>query len=274
MCEKLKVSSSGFYAWRHRSPSERQRRDAELVSHIRATRALSRDTYGSPRVYQDMKRNGVRAGRNRIARIMRENGLCCPKKRSFVKTTRSEHGLPIAPNLLERNFTADAINQKWVTDLTYISTAEGWVYLASIVDLFSRRVVGWAIADNMEVGLTLTALQRAIDSRRPPAGLIHHSDRGSQYASRAYQAALKNNAIICSMSAKGECWDNAVAESFFGRIKEELVHGTKWETKAQVIGEVGAYIEGFYNPVRRHSTIDFLSPIDYELAAARREQVA
>jgi putative transposase len=274
MCHQLTVSVSGYYAWRERPESQTQRMNSELVLHVKAVFVASRETYGSPRVYQEMKAQGIKAGENRIAQIMRENGISCPKKRSFIKTTQSGHGLPIAPNLLERNFSASAPNQKWATDLTYIATAEGFVYLASIIDLFSRRIVGWAVADNMAVGLTLTALQRAIDSRHPPAGLVHHSDRGSQYASNAYRAKLAEHNMLCSMSAKGECWDNAVPESFFGRIKEELIHRFRWESKAHVMGKVGAYIDGFYNPVRRHSAIDFLSPIDYELAAACREPLA
>lgn len=274
MCQKFDVATSGYYAWRDRPESEKKRMDVELTTHVRAAFLASKKTYGSPRIYHELKHQGVNAGENRIARIMRFSGLSCPRKRSFIKTTQSGHGLPIAPNLLERDFSASAPNQKWATDITYISTAEGFVYLASIVDLFSRRIVGWAVADNMAVGLTLTALQRAINCRNPPAGLIHHSDRGSQYASRSYRVALADHGILCSMSARGECWDNAVAESLFGRIKEELIYRCRWESKAHVMGEVGAYIEGFYNPIRRHSTIDFLSPMDYELAAACCEQSA
>jgi putative transposase len=274
MCKKLKVSTSGYYAWRDRPEPERRRKDAELTAHVKAAFVASRQTYGSPRVYHEMKSQGITVGENRVARIMRQNSIRCPVKRSFVKTTQSGHGLPVAENLLTRDFSASAPNQKWATDITYIMTADGFIYLASIIDLFSRRIVGWAIADNMAVGLTLTALRRAISSRHPPVGIIHHSDRGSQYCSHAYRVAIAEHGMLCSMSAKGECWDNAVAESFFGRIKVELVHRHKWESKAHAMGEVDAYIKTFYNPVRRHSSIDFMSPIDYELAAACREPLA
>ena len=205
---------------------------------------------------------------------MRKNGVFCTTKRSFVKTTQSRHTFPVAENFLARDFSAAAPNRKWATDITYISTADGFVYLASIIDLFSRRIVGWSVADNTTADLTLTALKRAISSRNPPAGLIHHSDRGSQYASRAYRAKLDDHGIICSMSAKGDCWDNAVAESFFGRLKVELIHRFRWESKAHAMGKIEIYIRSFYNPVRRHSSIDYLSPIDYEVAAARCVQLA
>lgn len=273
MCQKLEVSASGYYAWQDRPKSERAKKEVELTAHVKAAFTASRKTYGSPRIYHELRSQGMTVGENRIARIMRQNGIYCPKKRSFVKTTQSGHGLPVADNLLRRDFSASVPNQKWATDITYIMTADGFIYLASIVDLFSRRIVGWAITDNMAVGLTLTALQRAVSSRRPPVGLIHHSDRGSQYASRAYRSALAEHGIICSMSAKGECWDNAVAESFFGRLKVELVHRYRWESKAHAMGEVETYIRTFYNPVRRHSSLDYMSPIDYELAAACREQL-
>ncbi len=269
MCQKLEVSTSGYYMWRRNEGSAKKKEDLELISHIRAAHSASKKSYGSPRIYRELRSQGLTAGRHRVAHIMRENGICCPKRRSFVKTTNSAHGSPVAPNLLLRDFRADAPNKKWVTDITYISTADGWVYLAAITDLFSRRIVGWALADNMEVGLTLTALNGAIKCRNPPAGLIHHSDRGSQYASKAYQNVLNENGILCSMSGRGECWDNAVAESFFGRLKEELIHKTKWESRAHVMAEVENYIDGFYNSTRRHSTLDYLSPLEYELAAAR-----
>ena len=274
MCKKLGVSPSGYYAWRSRPESGRKKKDREITVHVRAAFSASRNTYGSPRIYHELKNQGVIVGEKRVARIMRQNGIFCPKKRSFVKTTHSDHGLPVAENLLARDFLASSPNQKWATDITYIMTADGFICLASIIDLFSRRIVGWSIADNMAVGLTLTALQRAIEARHPPVGLIHHSDRGSQYASRAYRSALAEHGLLCSMSAKGECWDNAVAESFFGRLKVELIHRYKWESKAHAMGEVEDYIRTFYNPVRRHSSLDYLSPIDYEVAAARCAQLA
>ena len=205
---------------------------------------------------------------------MRVNGVIRARKRRFIKTTQSGHGLPVAPDLLKRDFSTTAPNQKLVTDINYLRTADGWVFLAAIVDLFSRRVVGWSMAEQMDVALPLAALRQAIATRKPSPGLIHHSDRGSHYASAAYQQARATSGFRCSMSRKGECWDNAVAESFFGRLKEELIHRVSWQSRAQLIAAVEAYICGFYNPRRRHSALEFCSPIDYEVRADRHALAA
>ena len=271
MCRLLQVQASGFYAWRHLSSQTPPRGTGAMVSHIRAAHSASHGTYGSPRIHRQLRGQGIRASRRRIAALMRENGISGNRKRRFVRTTQSLHNLPVADDLLGRDFSASEPNQKWVTDITYLTTPDGWVYLASIMDLFSRRIVGWAMDVNMEVGLTLCALQRAVKARNPPPGLVHHSDRGSQYASKAYQSALKEHGMICSMSRKGECWDNAPAESVFGRIKEELVYRHKWESQAQVMAAVDRYLNSFYNPRRLHSSLDFRSPLEYELAEASRQ---
>ena len=224
MCRLLRVRASGFSAWRLFRSRTSDRKGILLLTHIRAAHSASRGVYGSPRIHRALRAQGTRVSRRRVATLMRKNGLSGNRKRKFVKTTQSGHKLPVAENLVKRNFVASGPNQKWVTDITYLGTPDGWIYLASIMDLFSRRIVGWAMDVNMEVELTLTALQRAVKARNPPPGLIHHSDRGSQYASGPYQAALKKYGMICSMSGKGECWDNAPAESIFGRLKEELFY--------------------------------------------------
>ena len=200
---------------------------------------------------------------------MRERGLCGKAPKRYRRTTDSSHSLPIAPNLLARDFTADAPNQIWVSDITYVRTWEGWLYVAAIIDLFSRRVVGWAVADHMRTELALEALHMAITQRRPKPGLTHHSDRGSQYASDSYQRELSKHGMLCSMSRKGNCWDNAVAESFFGRLKEELIDREVWPTKRRTQAAIIEFIACFYNSKRLHSTLGFMSPMEYEFAANR-----
>ena len=211
---------------------------------------------------------GLRVSRKQVAIMMRQNGLSGARKRRFIKTTDSNHSLVVANNLLARDFTAARRDEKWVTDITYLRTADGWVYLAVVMDLFSRRVVGWATADTLEVSLPLAALSRAVHDRNPLPGLIHHSDRGSQYASATYQAALSKYGMVCSMSRKAECWDNAAMESLFGRLKEELVYRNRWESRAEVAAAVDVYFREFYNVRRRHSALDYCSPAEYELRAA------
>ena len=235
MCRRLKVSTSGFYAWCKRGVSGRAANDARLAVHIRAIHNASRKTYGSPRVHRDLARQGMKASRKRVMRLMRLDGLMGLRKRRCKKTTDSTHGDRVAQNILDRKFVVDAPNRAWVGDITYVRTHEGWLYLATLIDLFSRRVVGWAVDDNMETDLPLKALQMAVGSRNVAPGLVHHTDRGSQYTSSAYQVALAKHAMVCSMSRKAECWDNSVAESFFSRLKDDLIYRQTWQTKCQAI---------------------------------------
>jgi putative transposase len=265
LCPVLDVSRSGYYAWWKRPPPERARVDEQLAAEIAASYKRSRGTYGSPRVHADLRARGVQVGRKRIARLMRERGIEARRKRPFRRTTDSNHALPVAPNVLERAFTMNAPNEAWVTDVTYITTGEGWVYLAAILDLFSRRVVGWAASGRNDTELALTALNRALRSRRPLSGLLHHSDRGSPYASDDYRAVLGAYGIVASMSRTGDCWDNAVAESFFATLKAEHVDHQRYATRAEAVSSISDYVEHFYNPARRHSHLGYLSPIEFEL---------
>ena len=265
MCRQLEVSTSGFYAWLARPPSARSIANKRLVVEVKAVHAKSRGNYGSPRVHAELVAQGGHVGKNRVARLMRENGIVARRKKRFRHTTDSQHGMPVAPNTLARAFAVDEPDKVWVTDITYIWTREGWLYLAVILDLFSRRVVGWSMNERITRQLALDALSMAIAARAPTVGLLHHSDRGSQYASGDYRAALEAAGIACSMSRKGNCWDNAVAESFFGTIKTELVHHEDWATRADARSAIFDYIEVFYNRCRRHSSIGYVSPIEYEL---------
>jgi transposase InsO family protein len=265
----LDVPRSGFYAWCERAPSAHARRDDELGAQAAASFAASRRRYGSPRVYRDLRAQGVRTSRKRVARLMRTRGLRARRPRSFRKTTDSRHDFPVAPNLLERDFTTNAPNEVWVADITYVPTGEGWLYVAIVVDLFARRGVGWAARDRITRHLALAALDQALTARDPPRGRIHHSDRGSPYASDDYRAALRARGIECSMSRKGDCWDNAVAESFFGTFKNELVNDAHFASRAEATATIREYIEGFYNCQRRHSTLDYVSPLEYELRATK-----
>jgi putative transposase len=273
MCKRLGVSKSGFYAWRRRPPSPRSIEDERLLAEIRVVHVESRGRYGSPRVHRELAAKSIHASKHRVARLMRENGLRGRRRRRFRHTTDSNHALPVAPNTLARTFTADAPNKVWVTDITYIPTHEGWLYLAAILDLYSRRVVGWSMSDRITRQLTLDALSMGLQARTPPAGLLHHSDRGSQYASADYRAALAAAGIECSMSRKGDCWDNAVAESFFGTLKTELVHEANWTTRAEARSAVFEYLEVFYNRRRIHSSIGYVSPEEFELNY-KRERIA
>lgn len=273
MCDVLGVSCSGFYAWRSRTPSRRAREDQQLAVEVRSIHAESRRRYGSPRVHADLHEKGRRTSRKRIARLMREQGLQARQKRRFRVTTDSTHAMPVAANILDRRFETRAPDTVWATDITYLWTNEGWLYLAVILDLFSRRVVGWALSDRMTRQRTLDALDMALARRSPPAGLIHHSDRGSQYASHDYRRALDAHGIVCSMSRRGNCWDNAVAESFFSTLKVELVYETAWRTRDEARAEVFEYLEVFYNGQRRHSSLGYLSPIAFE-RLHRQEKLA
>ena len=274
LCRTFAVSSAGFYAWCRRGLSLRAREDASLKVEIRAAHAASGKTYGSPRIYVDLKADDHRVGRKRVARLMREDGIEGQRKRRFRVTTNSKHSHPVAPNELNRNFTAPAPNKVWVTDITYIWTREGWMYLAAILDLYSRRVVGWSMDSYMDRSLALDALGMALRTRCPEAGLLHHSDRGVQYASTDYQAELRKHGMICSMSRKGDCWDNAVAESFFSTLKAELVHRTDYVSRSQARASVFEYIEAFYNGRRRHSALGYVSPVEHEAAAVRKAVAA
>ena len=264
MCEQLEVSRSGYYAWRDREPSKHAKDDEALAAEIAALHAESRRTYGSPRIHEDLKDAGHKTSRKRVARLMNEQGLAARRKKRFRRTTDSNHSLPVAENILDRDFVVDEPNRVWVTDITYIWTREGWLYLAAIVDLYSRAVVGWAMSETIDRNLCLNALTMAVVARKPKPGLVHHSDRGSQYASADYQRALRDNQMVCSMSRKGDCWDNAVAESFWSTIKVELIHGVDFVSRAAAQQAVFEYIEVFYNRRRRHSTIDYRTPAQQE----------
>lgn len=264
LCRALSVSKSGYYAWRKRAPSARARSDGEVLTRIRDAHTGSRRTYGSPRIHAELRAEGTRCSRKRVARLMREAGLSARRPRRAVRTTDSRHDRPVAPNLLGRDFSAPAPDLRWAADITYIPTAEGWLYLAVILDLFSRRVVGHAAAATLATSLVVEALLLARGRRLPGAGLLHHSDRGSQYASEEYRARLAEAGAQASMSRRGDCYDNAAVESFFGTLKTELVHGRRYATRAEARSDIFEYIEVFYNRERRHSALGYLSPADYE----------
>lgn len=268
MCDLLGVSPSGYFAWNGRPACRRQREDMVLLAHVRSAFALSNGTYGSPRMTRELQDEGLDVGRRRTARLMRDNGLKARQKRRFKRTTDSEHAWPVAPNLIDQDFQAERPDAKWGADISYVWTREGWLYLAVVIDLFARRVVGWAVSDRLHRGLALAALRRAILMRRPPAGLIHHSDRGSQYCSIDYQAELRRHGILISMSGKGNCYDNAMVETFFKTLKSELVWRTIFHTRAEAERAIARYIDGFYNPVRRHSALAYVSPAQFERQAA------
>lgn len=274
MCDVLCVSSSGFYAWEQRKPSDQRKRKASLTLKVKATYEESRETYGSPRVAEKLRQDGECLSDNTVAKIMRENDLAARKKRRFKATTDSKHTKRIADNLLQRDFTADAPNQVWVTDVTAVWTLIGWVYLAAITDLFSRRVVGWAMSESNDTVLALSALDRALALRKPPPGLIHHSDRGSPYGSDDYIARLDGAGIVRSMSRKGDCYDNAVAESFFSTLEHECRGLNDFADLGDAQVVIGEYIDGFFNITRLHSTIGYISPTEFEIASAVRRQAA
>lgn len=264
MSRVLKVSRAGFYDWRRREPSKRSSEERKLRSRITELHAQSDKTYGSPRILAELRDEGEHISRKRVARIMRENGLYSRHRRKFRVTTNSAHPFPVAENTLAQNFSADELNKKWVTDVTYIPTHEGWLYLAVVIDLFSRRVVGWSMDSQLERNLTIQALTMALKQRRPSAGLVHHSDRGSHYANHYYRLKLEAHQILSSMSRRGNCWDNAVAESFFKTLKVERVYHRKYRTREEARADLFEYIEVFYNRKRRHSANGFVSPVDFE----------
>ena len=269
MCDVLGVSPAGYYAWRSRPESRRSAANRALVDDIKRVHRDTRGRYGSPRIHVELKAQGRGVSRGRIERLMRRHGIRAIMARPRrVRTTDSCHDLPIAPNLLDRNFIATAPNQIWLADITYIETDQGWLYLAAVMDLYSRRIVGWAMADHLRASLPSAALRMAISAQRPGGGLIHHSDRGIQYASADYRKLMQSAGLRASMSRKGDCYDNAPMESFFHTLKTELVHHRQYATRAEATRDIFAYIEGFYNRIRRHSAIGYISPIEMELKAA------
>ena len=264
MCRLLGVSASGYYAWRTRPESTRTRQDRELMPKIKRIFAASKGVYGSPRVHAELVAEGVTAGRNKIARLMRLERLRgCPKRR-FRATTQRDPTHPVAKNLLKQNFKAREPNQRWAADMTYISTKQGWLYLAVVMDLFSRRIVGWSMSQRMGRHLVIGALRMAIDARRPDGPLVHHSDRGAQYTSDDFRKELARNGIECSMSAAANCYDNAVVESFFGVLKRERVNRVRYRTREEACADLFEYIEVFYNRKRRHGYLGNVSPADFE----------
>lgn len=264
-CDVLEVSRSGYDAWRDRPESHQSQRRTTLASKIRAVHANPRGVYGSPRMWKALRATGQNVSRNTVAKVMRSEGLRGKVKRKFVpRTTDSAHAQPIAPNVLDRQFTAAAPNRKWAGDITYIPTDEGWLYLAGVIDLHSRRIVGWSMAEHMQTDLVADALTMALARRRPSGGLLHHSDRGVQYASDAYQSLLQDHRIEVSMSGKGDCWDNAVMESFWATLKTELVHHEHYATREQARRSIFEYIEVFYNRKRLHSSLGYVSPEAFE----------
>jgi len=265
MCRVLKLSRSGYYAWIKRKPSPRTQENEVLSQEIQQIYQDSRQTYGSPRIHAALVAKGFQVGRQRVVRLMKKLGIFARRKRKFKATTDSEHDLPVAQNVLARDFTTTEPDRAWVADMTYIWTTEGWLYLAVIIDLFSRRVVGWSMAEHMRTELVLTALEAALGQRVPSqTGLVFHSDRGSQYASRDYRDALLKADITCSMSRKANCWDNAVAESFFGTLKIELIYPRIFSTRAIARTIIAEWIEVFYNRQRLHSTLGYLAPAQFE----------
>jgi len=264
MCCVFQVSRSGYYAWNKRPESRRSLENRDLAQEIAEIHRESNGIYGSPKVHGELRRRGKRHGKNRVARLMRKDGLYAKTKRKFRVTTDSNHAQPVAPNLLNREFNPAQPNQAWVSDITYIWTTEGWLYLAIVMDLYSRTIVGWSMANRMTRQLVMDALVLAAKRRNPPGGLLHHSDRGSQYASEDFQALLLKYGMICSMSRTGNCWDNAPAESFFSILKRELVFHNRYQSRAQARLSIFDYIERFYNRRRIHASLGYVTPSEFE----------
>ena len=274
MCRVLEVTEQGYYAWRSRPESRRLRQNRELMDQVAVVFGEHRQRYGSPRVHKELVAQGRCCGRHRVARLMRQNGLRAKAARKFKVTTDSSHGKAPAANVLSREFTPPAPNRVWAGDITYLWTAEGWMYLAVFIDLYSRMVVGWALSKRLTVDLVLLAFDRALVRRRPGPGLLVHTDRGSQYVATDFLQRLSERQIVLSMSRKGNCWDNAVAESFFHSLKVELVHGELFHTRWQLEREVFEYLEMYFNRKRRHSTLDYVSPQEYERLYQPETQLA
>jgi putative transposase len=267
MCQLLDVSRSGYYDWKARPEAPLDAAKVAVSAEVEAAHRRSRGTYGSPRIHHELRARGIRISRKRVEQLMREKGLKGAQKRRFRCTTDSRHMLPIAPNELNRNFDQDKANRVWAGDVTYIATDQGWLYLAVMLDLFSRRVVGWSVSVTNDTVLASEALRRALVARHPESGLLHHTDRGSPYAALAYTSILRQHGVVASMSRAGDCYDNAVVESFFGTLKAELVRGQVYPSRAVATAAIADYIDNFYNPQRRHSHLQYLSPIEFELRA-------
>lgn len=277
MCRVLEVSRSGFYAWRKRPKSLRVRANDRLRLEIRAVHVETKRRYGAIKIQQELNASGIECGHNRVARLMREEGLKSKRSRKFRVTTQSDHSFPVARNELLRKFDLSmnrSADRVWTADITYLWTHEGWLYLAVVIDLASRRVVGWSMDERLERFLPLNALSMALSQRRPAPGLLHHSDRGSQYASREYREALDETEAVASMSRLGDCWDNAVVESFFATLKTELAFDSDWKTRGEARRAVVDYIEVWYNRKRRHQTLGYLTPAQYENDVLKRAKAA
>jgi transposase InsO family protein len=274
LCRAMQVCRGGFYAWRKRPKSERQIQDETLTEQIKTVYQESKETYGSPRICADLKEAGISCSPKRIARLMRLSKISALRPKRFVVTTDSDHKMPIAENLLDRTFEVQTPDTRWTADITYLWTGQGWLYLAVILDLFSRRIVGWAMDQTIDRTLVLSALNMALLGRKPGSDLLCHSDRGSQYASDDYQKRLKEVGIVCSMSRRGNCWDNAPTESFFAGLKKEMVYRTRFETREQARSAVFSWIEVWYNRKRRHSTLGYLSPEAFERKHQQQQAAA
>lgn len=268
MCRALAVSPAGYYAWRVRPESQRGAANRALVADIRVIYQESRQTYGSPSIWQALVQRGHRVGEHRVARLMRQDGIRAKTVKKWRATTQSDHRWPVAENTLNRQFTITRPNRVWAGDISYVWTAEGWLYLAVVLDLYSRAVIGWAMGARLTVDLAQQALTMAIRHRTPKAGLLHHSDRGSQYAATSYQQLLTRHGIAVSMSRRGNCWDNACVESFFGTLKRELIYHRRYRTREEATQDIFEYIEVFYNRRRRHSTLGHCSPAEFEARTA------
>ncbi len=264
LCSALSVSRSGYYEWRSRKPSERAKTDRRLLLEIRASYEESKRVYGSPRIVKDLRALGYTVSEKRVARLMRGAGITAVQKRRRRPAQSSEHDYPVTPNLLERRFQVAEPNRAWAADITYIATEEGWLYLAALMDLYSRRIVGWNTASRIDRWLPLTALEKALRLRKPLSGLVHHSDQGSQYACYEYQQRLAKAQAVSSMSRRGDCYDNAAMESFFSSLKKERINRRKYWNRQDATTDIDDYIEKFYNPIRRHSHTGGLSPIAFE----------
>ena len=264
MCKVLAVSRSGYYAWRKRPVSNREMANQTLIKQIQTVYEASYETYGSPRIYHELDQKAVPCSENRVARLMRQHGIVAKQTKRFKVTTQANRNHPIASNRLARDFTASRPDEKWLADISYIYTREGWLYLAAIMDMYSRRIVGWAMAPRMTSDLVVSALKMALQHRRPLKGLLHHSDQGSQYTGTDYQQLLKDNGIQVSMNGVGSCYDNAPMESFFGTLKQELIHHRYYQTRAEATSDIFFYLEAFYNRRRLHSSLNYLSPVDFE----------
>jgi putative transposase len=266
MCDTLEVSTAGFYAWRSRPTSEQQQRRDAILEKIGTIHAEFKQRYGSPRIHAELKARGIPCCVNTVARLMQDNDIQAKTRRKFKQTTDSNHSMPVAENILDRQFDAQAPNERWVAGITYVPTREGWLYLATVEDLYSRMIVGWSMSDTMTSRLVVDALEMAVQRRLPGDGLLAHSDRGSQYASDHYQRLMARHGIECSMSGVGQCWDNAPMESFYATIKKELIHHEDYQTRQEARASIFEYIETFYNPKRRHSSLGYVSPAEYEKA--------